>query len=116
MNPLYKMINYDNYFFEFFLIPQIKGDIKQRQERVDELEKCHFAYQVIIIFRLFSIIFCGGGEENKRHLMKYDTYKWQTFVVEPHRQFIVKLIHQGYGTCQQNFRYHTQPTNYTTLR
>lgn len=58
------MMNYYNYFFELFLIPQVKGDVEQRQEGVDKLEKCHFAYQMIIIFRLLSIIFYQNEQIN----------------------------------------------------
>jgi hypothetical protein len=44
------IINYYNYFFELLLIPQVKGDVEQRQEGIDKLEECHFPYQMIIVF------------------------------------------------------------------
>lgn len=50
-------MNHYNYFFKLFLIPQVKSYVEKRQEGVDELEKRHFPYQVVIVFRLFAIIF-----------------------------------------------------------
>jgi hypothetical protein len=68
------MNDYGNYFFELLLIPQVEGDVEQRQEGVDKLEKCHFAYQMIIIFRLFPIILYRK-RANECHLVKYEAFR-----------------------------------------
>lgn len=37
------------YLFELLLVPQVEGDVKQRQEGVDKLKECHFSDQMIIV-------------------------------------------------------------------